>query len=277
MHTEADNSSTWSVRNVRLPNGMVSPLQNRNRFASVASGPCDSRDYLSICLPTRPPIRAVGFELFWCLKPRPAENRIVQQPHTLHSLKRGIALCERGFIKSHDSRFNAANFGIDTPARTESSCTLSFHAWKIQRMYERSIGISSIAHDYSTLFGSFKCCTENHWSGDWCPRGRLSLIARGCVLFYERKIWRMLEYCISIIGMCNSFSTIPVSNESCCMCRRMDCFVGWFFIRNRAFILRRICKFSYKRVLIKKNEGDVTVERLTKKEEDMDQTKRWKA
>lgn len=137
---------------------MVSPLQNRNRYASVASRPCDSRDYLSICLPIRPPIRAAGFELFWCLKPRPAENRIVQQPH---SLKRGIALCERGFTKSHDSRFTAANFRIDTPARTKSSCTLSFHAWKIQRMYERSIGISSIAFDYSTLFGSFKCCTED--------------------------------------------------------------------------------------------------------------------
>lgn len=165
MHTEADNSWTWSVRNVRLPNGMVSPLQNRNRFASVASRPCDSRDYLSISLPTRPPIRAAGFELFWCLKPRPAENRIVQQPHTLHSLKRGIALCVRGFTKSHDSRSTAANFRIDTPARTKFSCTLSFHAWKIQRMYERSIGISSIAFDYSTLFGSFKCCTEDRWWG----------------------------------------------------------------------------------------------------------------
>lgn len=50
------------------------------------------------------------------------------------------------------------------------------------------------------------------------------------VLFYERKIWRMLQYCISIIGMCNSFSTILVSNESYCMYRRMDCFLADFLL-----------------------------------------------
>ncbi|XP_043584854.1 uncharacterized protein LOC122568770 [Bombus pyrosoma] len=75
-------------------------------------------------------------------------------------------------------------------------------------MYERSIGISSIAFDYSTLFGSFKCCTEDRWLGDWCPHGRLSLIARGYDLFYEREIWRMLEYCISIIAQPNIGRTV---------------------------------------------------------------------
>lgn len=73
-----------------------------------------SHDYFSIaCLPARPPIRGASFELFWCLKPRPALS-IAWPSRARHSINVESRRVNAVLRKSTTSRFVPANFGKRT-------------------------------------------------------------------------------------------------------------------------------------------------------------------
>lgn len=77
-----------------------------------------SHDYFSIaCLPARPPIRGASFELFWCLKPRPALDRLASS-HARHSINVESLRVNAVLRKSTTSRFVPANFGKRTAGIT---------------------------------------------------------------------------------------------------------------------------------------------------------------
>lgn len=79
-----------------------------------------SHDYFSIaCLPARPPIRGASFELFWCLKPRPALDRLASS-HARHSINVESLRVNAVLRKSTTSRFVPANFGKRTAGITPS-------------------------------------------------------------------------------------------------------------------------------------------------------------